>query len=234
MPHFLHFSLAIKSVFTVFVSQIYPSFAWKASIVLGTPKFSSHRVQLEARIEKLLQGCLLSPLVSGKASHRKLDETSFTYQRQSGQTVLAAPLQGKSMTFQVCPGARLKGTSAERGLDLTLQCGWITEILSLNFCRSNLKGFRLNHFQHNLVLQCTVMRKRRALQAGTETGSHRKFVNSGVRSEEAATAAVLALKGFSLLLTSFSKSLIVSVFIYFVLLYILNYFTTTNKKTHML
>lgn len=109
MPHFLYFSSAIKSLFTAFVSQIYPSFAWKASIALGTPKFTSHRVQLEVRIEKLLQGCLLSPLVSGKASHRKLDEAGVTYQRQSGQTVLAAPLQGKSMTFQVCPGARLKG-----------------------------------------------------------------------------------------------------------------------------
>lgn len=94
------------------MSQIYPSFAWKASIAIGTPEFTSHRVQLGARIEKLLQGCLLSPLVSGKASHRKLDETGVTYQRQPGQTVLAAPLQGKSTTFQVCPGARRKGTSA--------------------------------------------------------------------------------------------------------------------------
>ena len=47
----------------------------------GFPAFTSHRVQLEARIEKLLQGCLLSLLVPGNASHRELDEESVTYQQ---------------------------------------------------------------------------------------------------------------------------------------------------------
>lgn len=118
-----------------------------------------------------------------------------------------------------------------RSLDLTLQCGWITEILSLNFCRSNLKGFRLNHFQRNLVLQDPSVscdekeagatgrdRNRKPPQVCEQWCPQRGGCNSG---------------SFSTL-TSFSKSLIVSVFIYFVLLYILNYFTTSNKKTHIL
>lgn len=62
------------------MSHNYPSFVWKASSALGIPTFTTHRVQLEARIEKLLQGCLLSPLVSGNASHWELDEESVTYQ----------------------------------------------------------------------------------------------------------------------------------------------------------
>lgn len=87
------------------MSHNYPTFFWKASSALGIPTFTSHHVQLEARIEKLLQGCLLSLLVSGKASQREPDEESVTYQRKPGQMVRAVLLQGKGMTFQVCLGS---------------------------------------------------------------------------------------------------------------------------------
>lgn len=74
-----------------------PTFVWKASSI---PTFTSHHVQLEAGIGKLLQGCLLSLFIPESASHRKLDEASITYQRLPGQMVWPALLQGKGMTIR--------------------------------------------------------------------------------------------------------------------------------------
>lgn len=73
-------SLTQKSLLTEFVSHNYPTSVWKEFSALGVPTFTSNHVQLEARIEKLLQGCLLSTLVSGNAFHKQLDEATVTYQ----------------------------------------------------------------------------------------------------------------------------------------------------------
>lgn len=76
----LNSSLTQKSLLTEFVSHNYPASVWKEFSALGA-KFTSDHIQLEARIEKLLQGCLLSTLVSGNASHKQLDEATVTYER---------------------------------------------------------------------------------------------------------------------------------------------------------
>lgn len=67
-----------------------PTLVWNEPNALVVITFTSHHVQLEARIEKLLQGCLLSLLISGYASHRELDEANVTYQQWPVQMARAA------------------------------------------------------------------------------------------------------------------------------------------------
>lgn len=84
----------LEKPFTKFMSYNYSTFIWKESKALGIPTFTSHRVQLEVRIEKLLQGCLLSLLISGNASQGELDDVK--YQCWCKHIIEAASLQSKT------------------------------------------------------------------------------------------------------------------------------------------